>query len=160
MKYIKSIPSGGWDLDGYFEYLRDNEKKMPRCVFDFAIDKENYSLDGHKSLHDAWLDCIVVSEPAEGSRSEIRRVEIDCKFLGPFHDLHICIKYIGVMGYKLLAGFDGGQRGHGDLLMHEVRLDGGDNLVHEMIFSSGGSLEIICKSFWVDVKNRENSLLD
>ena len=37
--------------------------------------------------------------------------------------------------------------GHGDLLMHEVRLDEHDIIIHELHFSQGGVFEIFCKTF-------------
>ena len=149
MKHILNAPGGGWELSGYFNYLNSNREAMPTEVFEFALDQRNYDLTSHQSLHDAWLEWILVSEPATGARSEIRSTQIECRFLGPYHDQFIEIKYLGVSSYKLLSADQSSTNNavaHGDLLMHEVRVDGA-HVIHEMVFSNGATFEIMCQTF-------------
>ena len=152
MEFIVDLPDGGWDFSGYFQYLAEHEKSLPQEVFQFAIDKRNYDLISHQSLHDAWLERLSIVEVATGSRSEIRSLEIDCRYLGPYHDLTIQLTYRDVVGYKLTAPreIQSAPRagiGHGDLLVHEVRLGKHCNVVHELRFSEGAVFEIGCRTF-------------
>lgn len=149
MKYILALPSGGWDLAGYFQYIATCRDSLPATVHSFASDVRNFDLLSHQSLHDAWLEWFLIKELASGPRSDLRSIQIECRFLGPYHDLYIELKYLGVVGYKLIAPAREGIAptvAHGDLLMHEVRSDHG-RVVHQMVFSNGANLEICCHEF-------------
>ena len=160
MKHVINLPGGGWDLKRYFQYLAEVEKQLPLEVFAFASDPRNYDIESHQSLHDAWLECLSITEPAAGMRSEVRNIRIDCRFLGPYHDLDIHITYFDVAEYSLTnpAGFLTPPTvavGHGDLLMHEVRRDdGGGAIVHELLFSRGSVFKITCATFYHRVEAR------
>lgn len=152
MKHVVDLPSGGWDLQGYFGYLAGIRERLPPEVYSFAVDPRNYDLESHQSLHDAWLDCLSISEPATGARSEIRSIQIDCRFLGPYHDLDIHLTYFDVADYSLTnpADFEVSPTitvGHGDLLMHEVRLADSGLVIHELRFSRGSIFRITCATF-------------
>src|SRR5258706_8378391 len=100
MKYIKDASGGGWDLKSYFGYLDDIKDRLPADLFAFARNADNYDLMSHQSLHDAWLNSVLMIENATGSRSEIRKVSIECRFLGPYHDLEIILLYSNVSRYS------------------------------------------------------------
>lgn len=148
MKYIQKLSDGGWELTGYFDYLNANRDQMPLEALTFAIDQRNYALTSHQSLHDAWLEWFLISEPASGSRTEIRSIQIECRFLGPYHDQYIELKYFDVYEYKIIANQVAANPlvGHGDLLMHEMRMQG-EYVAHEMVFSSGAVFEIVFRGF-------------
>lgn len=148
MKYITAVPRGGWDLSAYLHHIAACRDLLPSPVYSFASDVRNFDLTSHQSLHDAWLEWLVIKEPASGPRSEIRSIEVECRFLGPYHDQYIELKYLGVYRYKFSTpGQDANPTvAHGDLLMHEVRLEEGW-VVHQMEFSNGAELEIFCRSF-------------
>lgn len=152
MEYISHHPGGGWDTKGYFQYLAEVQALLPPEVFSFAADPRNYDLNSHQSLHDAWLESLTIAEPAAGARSEIRSIQIDCCYLGPYHDLRIHLSYRGVSDYSLTT--PSGTRspptnsvGHGDLLMHEVRTGAAGQIIHELQFSRGSVFLISCESF-------------
>lgn len=55
-------------------------------------------------------------------------MQIECRFLGPYHDQYIEPKYLDVESYELISsGIEtvNPTVAHGDLLMHEVRLEDG-----------------------------------
>lgn len=143
MKYIKKLSGGGWDLTAYYDYLNANQEKFPLEASVFALDQRNYDLTSHQSLHDAWLEWLLVSEPATGARSETRNIQIECRFLGPYHDYYIELKYIDVGEYKIITGqaMSNPFVSHGDLLMHEMCIEN-SHLSHEMEFSSGAIIKI------------------
>lgn len=155
MKYIQKLSGGGWDLTAYFTHLNASRGKMPAEALAFALDQRNYDLTSHQSLHDAWLEWFLVSEPATGARSETRCIQIECRLLGPYHDHYIELKYVDVQEYKVIAGraMANPLVGHGDLLMHEMRSER-SYVTHEMIFSGGAIVEITFGSFSHRLINR------
>ena len=149
MKHIFRDENGVVQYDLYFEYLKSVEKHFPPHVYSFAADVKYYSLHDHGTLHDAWLDYLHIVEPAEGERRELRKIEIDTYFLGPFHDRRFFLSYTNVTSYSLnspsdLAALPTNQVGHGDLLIHELRIYSSGNIIHEMEFSRGSTLLIRC----------------
>jgi hypothetical protein len=160
MEYISHLPGGGWDLQGYFQYLTEMQGRLPPDVFRFAADSRNYDLISHQSLHDAWLESLTITEPATGARSEIRGIQIDCCYLGPYHDVRIHLNYRGVSDYSLttptgVLSPPATNIGHGDLLMHEVRIDASGQITHELQFSRGSAFRISCVSFTHRLEQRD-----
>jgi hypothetical protein len=139
------------DVAGYRRYLESVRDAMPEEVHRFASDMRHYDRSSPQSLHDAWLDSLVVREQASGDRREIRRLAVDIDLVGPFHDRRIRLRYRGVQAYRFDTERAEGARwthtAHGDLLMHEVRLGEGGNVVHELRFERRGTFLIECESF-------------
>ena len=151
MIYI-SEDEQGWQLDSYFEYLASVRAQMPPAAYSFASDRRNYDLSSHQSLHDAWLEYLAIREPSSGERHELRRIEIECVLLGPYHDKEIVLTYLDVASYALktpkeFAAPPSADTGHGDLLMHEMRSDSTGLIVHEMVFSRGSEIVITARDF-------------
>ena len=149
MEHIFRDEEGNVHFDLYFEYLKSVEKHFPPHVYSFAADFKYYSLHDHSSLHDAWLDYLHIVESAEGERKELSKIEIDTCFLGRFHDRRIFFSYKNVTRYSLntpsdVAALPANQVGHGDLLIHELRIHPSGNIIHEMEFSRGSILLIRC----------------
>ncbi len=57
----------------------------------------------HRCPHDAWLESVEISEPAEGARKENRQTAITIKLLGAYHDGNIVLRYRGVTTYSLAS---------------------------------------------------------
>ncbi|MFZ6781374.1 hypothetical protein ACO0LD_31495 [Undibacterium sp. Ji83W] len=133
--------------------MQEHRDDFPPGVYAFAIDTGNYDLTSHQSLHDAWLERFCISELASGERSEIRAIQIEASFLGPYHDLKIHLAYSGVIEYSIVTPEDflhppRGAIGHGDLLIHEVSLtENNQAVVHEWYFSRGSVFRIVCQNF-------------
>jgi hypothetical protein len=142
MKYVARDASGCWQLAPYFAYLEQIRDRLPREVYAFASDVAHYTLDSPTSLHDAWLEELTISEPASGVRSELRQTELTLRLLGPMHDRIQVLHYTGVQRYRVEAEAVG--RGHGDVLVHEVRLSEDGLLVHELLFAGGTAIAIEC----------------
>jgi hypothetical protein len=149
MEHIFRDEQGVIHLDLYFTYLESVKERFPPHVYAFASNFKYYSLHDRTSLHDAWLDYLHIIEPAEGARKELRNIEIEACFLGPFHDRRIFLSYKNVTGYSLqtpqeLAALPSHRVGHGDLLVHELRIHPSGDIIHEMEFSRGSTLLIRC----------------
>lgn len=130
------------DWQAYFAYLQSIRHLLPAHVWQFAADEGHYNLHDRRSLHDAWLEQCSVEESAEGSRYEIRQTHIRLRFLGPWHDRHIHLHYVGVQRYSLAQNED--TPSHGDLLTHELSLQDG-LLLHALAFANGARWYIACK---------------
>lgn len=147
MKYVYT-DSQGTHFDHYFEYVKSLRSKLPLHVFRFASNPEHYSLTSHASLHDAWLERYEVREPAEGERKQYRQTELQVCLLGPYHDRRIFLEYGEVQTYSVSSS--NSASGHGDLLVHEVRLEETGLLVHELQFVNG-NMVVQCK----DIRHRQ-----
>jgi hypothetical protein len=142
VKYIHA-DAEGTDFTEYFEYIQSLRAKLAPHVFEFASNQDYYNLS-RSSLHDAWLISFDVKEPATGDRREIRSTEISLSLLGSFHDRRITLEYKRVKSYTFSS--QDTEDGHGDLLIHEVRLSGAGFLVHEIQFVHGNFI-IECEDF-------------
>lgn len=155
MKFFESQAIGEYDFDFsvYLQYLQEHRDYFPPDVYAFAIDTQNYDLTSHQSLHDAWLERFCIAEVASGERSEIRAIQIEASFLGPYHDLKIHLVYSGVIEYSIMTPAElshppHGVIGHGDLLIHAMTLtENNKALVHELYFSRGSMFRIVCETF-------------
>lgn len=144
MRYMDP-ENGVPDWTGYAAYLQDIRHLLPEHVWRFVADDGHYNLHDRRSLHDAWLEQCSVEESASGARHEIRQTQICLRFLGPWHDRHIHLHYLGVARYRLLQPPEAAS--HGDLLMHELRLEDG-LLLHELAFANGARWHIACRDMW------------
>jgi hypothetical protein len=158
MKYIYDGKEGAIYFDRYASYLDSIRDQLPAHVYDFASNSNHFDLTSHSSLHDAWLESLCVVEPATGSRSEVRAIEIRLRLLGPFHDRYINLVYTGVSKYGLNAPSRPGEprfthTAHGNLLTHEVRFENGA-LVHELLFERDAAFLIECS----DIRHSEEPI--
>jgi hypothetical protein len=148
MDYLYKKP-GEIDYPQYEKYLQSIRGKLPEHVYAFATNPDHFNLESHSSLHDAWLESVVVNEVATGERSEIRQLEIKLSLLGPFHDRRIHLHYTGVAQYSLQAPprHDPPRyrhTAHGDLFTHEIRLGSNGLIIHELLFERDATFLIEC----------------
>lgn len=126
MKYVDVDKlTGEVTWDAYFEYLRSIRDRFPTALYPYAIDWEDYSLDGTNSLHDAWLVSVQIG---------YRNREITLEFLGARQDRKHIFTYAEVGQYRidLEVTYKGGDR---DVLAHEFAMQD-ERLVHEIVFSN------------------------
>jgi len=141
MQYI-AWSGGGWDHLPYWDYLKSAKDRMPAHLFEFAANPQNHDLTHPNSLHDSWLDHWTVKEEPRGTESRNRTVKVELCLLGPRHDRFIHLMYGGVTNHGIGASpdyrpFPLPAEGHGDLLVHEVRVAEEGVFVHELVFSKG-----------------------
>jgi hypothetical protein len=138
MRHIYKDAKGYWTFDRYFAYLETVRAELPEAAYQFAAKFEHYSLESHTSMHDAWLERFTLHEVAEADGS--RSLRIETIYLGAYHDYRIRLNYRGVEGYSLSGPEQSeapSEAGHGDLLLHEVRLVRPGLCEHELEFASG-----------------------
>jgi hypothetical protein len=145
--------------DRYFVYLRSIQNRLPVHVFEFASNDDHYNLTSHSSLHDAWLESVVISEPWEGKRQQSRSITVTISLLGPYHDRQITLEYREVCHIAIdvpdeYAMSPSYRVGNGDLLHHEIRFEEPDVIVHDIQFSRGSRYLIKCH----DLIHREVAL--
>jgi hypothetical protein len=133
----------------YLEALAGYRERLPEAVARFASDEERFVLNHPKSLHDAWLESVIVKE-ARAVADVPSGVEVEVVLLGQRHDRRIRLLYRNVERYNAHAA-----RGeyhdsfHGDLYTHEVRLSEAGHVIHELLFVTGARIEVECSDFEV-----------
>lgn len=151
MRYIYREFDEGIEFDRYLNALEAYRHLLPAEVASFASDESRFTLDHASSLHDAWLESIVISE-SRASGIHPSEVTIEIILLGQQHDRKIHLKYSGVSQYSStlvksdLPSFD---TKHGDLFTHEVRYEDA-HVVHEILFQIGTRMLISCNTFTVE----------
>jgi hypothetical protein len=139
----------------YLEYLNSVKEHLGPGAAEYAF-SEWHSDYAHKmSPHDAWVESISFRENATGPRLQNRSLSGSISLLASYHDGRILFHYDDVSSYQLEAKkvLRSPPRGHGDWLADEVRLtEGSQQMVHEIVFSSGAAWTIVSKDFhysWV-----------
>lgn len=148
MRFIYTDEMGVTHFDAYFNYLSSVKDRFPRPLYEFAGDKTRYSLSDAKTMHDSWIEKLSVEEGVEKDGLNRRFVSIETRFLGPYHDRHFYFRYQQVVAYT----FNHPEKfaappkfGHGDVLVQEFLITDRHDISHEILFSSGSRLHIICR---------------
>jgi hypothetical protein len=133
----------------YRKYLLSIQHELPQEVFEFAAAKWHYDPTDHRSLHDSWVETMVLREVAPEDGSRARTIELRAELLGPFHDGKTTLTYVDVVRYEIMLPNSGSSlpapgHGHGDWLIDEVRLSGDGRVLHEVAFASGARWTIEC----------------
>lgn len=124
-------------FSNYNSYLESIRKDLPASAYDFAVASWHYNHDDHQCPHDSWLESLAISEPSSGSRHEKRRIAIEIRLLGAYHDGYLELSYPDVKFYSLFARPNSSKKEHGDWLVDEIRLSDENLVLHEILFSSG-----------------------
>ncbi|MEI7912556.1 MAG: hypothetical protein WCK77_23250 [Verrucomicrobiota bacterium] len=151
MKHILDPNEAGIHFGRYLEALAGYRHRLSPHVAQFAGDADRFTLNHPKSLHDAWLQSVVVTETRRTAAAP-SAVKVELLLLGQHHDRVIRISYERVSRYGLH-----GQPGercaadafHGDVLTHEVRVADTGHTVHEIAFVTGSVFTVECEDFIV-----------
>jgi hypothetical protein len=142
----------GIDFDAYHAYFSTVRDRLSPHVRAFAGDARHYSLDDPETLHDAWVMDLRVSESVPNDGTE-RTTSIEIRLLGGSHRVEHVLRYAGVRRYIFSA--DSVNRGHGDVIAHEVRLAAnGTSVEHEYLLENAkGQSRIVveCDDFTHDL---------
>jgi len=120
-------------FERYYDYVASHSDQFPSGAFALATSGWYFDPRDHRCPHDAWLEEVIVSEPAIGERSEKRVTEIRARLLGAYHDGYIELSYLGVIRYSLSSS--SAVRGIGDWRYDEFRLHSDGHLIHEIEWS-------------------------
>ena len=151
MRHIHRDGEESIEFGRYLEALATYRDRLPKEVALFAGDEERFVLDHPKSLHDARLERLTISE-TEGSDNRPSFVKLELLLRGQQGDRHIRITYREVERYEIRG--KKGELGshdshHGDIYTHEVRVGESGGVVHEVLFASGSVIETECADFQV-----------
>lgn len=145
MSNLVILEDGTICWDKYFEYLELNKGKFSEDLYSYASDFKRYSLSDRESLHDAWLEELLISElDIEGNR----HLEAKSRYLSPYHDRKFIFLYKEVFGYDIRHS-NNSMTGCGDVLTQEFFVND-VGLGHEINFSSGAKVNIICKEIEIE----------
>lgn len=154
MHYILDPNQEGIQFRRYLQALAGYSAQLPPHVAEFAADEQRFMLNHPRSLHDAWLKRVVVTETRlTGDSPSAVRVEL--VLLGQDHDREIWIIYDDVSWYEFRGRGDEGstcEAFHGDIFTHEVRVSEQGQIVHEVAFVTDSVFTIECQNFTVQDK--------
>ena len=148
----------GYQLERYLGYLQQVRTSLPEGAQSFALADWHYDLAHSKCPHDSWLETVTLRELSQGTRMEIRGLEITAKFLGAYHDGFFEIIYKDVQSYSLVLPKERGRSAvvaHGDWIIDEIFLTEEGSVSHEILFSESGVWKIVCRDLlyqWCNVQ--------
>jgi hypothetical protein len=137
-------------LDRYFDYLRDAAPSMPADMAAFAQDEARYTLDGERTLHDAWLLGANIGR-RYGNDGELVASTLEIRLLQAQHASEIVLRYDGVTRAMMRLHPDFWPDTPIDLMTHEVTVCGKGAYRHAFQFDRG---------VYIDVRFREFSAED
>ena len=117
----------------YREYVTNSESTFPGGAFSLASSDWYFDPREHRCPHDAWLESVLISEPATGGRNEQRVTTIRARLLSAYHDGFIEFSYPHVFRYSLDS--PSSPRGLGDWRYDEFRVSPAGRLIHEIEWS-------------------------
>jgi hypothetical protein len=156
--HLISLSEEGYQLERYLSYLQQVRTSLPEGTQSFALADWHYNLGHRRCPHDSWLEMVTLRELSQGTRMEIRELEITAKFLGAFHDGFFEITYRGVQSYSLVLPKERGRSAvvaHGDWIIDEILLTEEGGVSHEILFSESGVWKIVCRDLvyeWSDIQ--------
>jgi len=125
----------------YERYLHAHRERFPPSAWALATADWYFNFQDHRCPHDAWLESVSISEPATGTRREVRTCQLTVRLLGAFHDGSIEFHYPDVRSYRLEMPDVG--KGHGDWHYDEFRVDDEGLLIHEIEWAGGNGSWLI-----------------
>jgi hypothetical protein len=127
--------------NAYRQYLASIQDRLLAGARTYATSDWHMDHQHSRSPHDAWVESVVIQEPARGDRKEARAIEIVIELLASSHDGRIRFTYTQVRSYALGVPPEFEMPplnvGHGDWLVDEVRLSDRGLIVHEILLSRG-----------------------
>lgn len=143
MDYIYE-KDGQFLLDRYLEYIANNKDNFPINAGEFVFLPYHYDIYDRRCPHDSWVNCLNIFENGCGERNEKRIISIEARFINSFHDGNFKLCYKDVTFYDLeWSRGEGPFIGHGDWIIDETIMLSSGQVLHEIIFSGGGSWKII-----------------
>jgi hypothetical protein len=149
-------------FEAYRRYLDSIREQLPPAAFAFATADWHYNFADPRCPHDAWVESVIIAESAAGTQREQRRIDIQVRLLGAYHDGHIELHYRNVAAYTLEhpAGSTEPprERGHGDWRDDEVRLSARGLVIHDVMFIGGSHWLIECEDIqyrWLPAAQHE-----
>ena len=132
-------------------HLRSIRDRLPESARAFAEAPWHYDPNDHRCPHDTWTERLLVAERAWGDRRQRRRIDIEVRLLGAWHDGHLTLRYRNVVAYRLDQPNRPADRlyrrwvGHGDWLVDDVGLSAEGFVTHEVLVAWGGRWYIECE---------------
>ena len=73
----------------YEQRLAKIAKRLPDSAREYALAEWRNNPQDHRCPHDSWLEHVIVREPSSGERAQHRKLEIEVRLLGVYHDGYI-----------------------------------------------------------------------
>lgn len=133
-------------FDRYFSYIESVKSELPLHLYEFASDISRYSLDGLKTLHDAWLEELKVSTRYEQDSNVVASSEVVLRFRQAFEGT-ITIAYSGVEAFEYRNVPNRWPDRATDLLVHEVSVESDGVYSHTLVFDKDVVMKVLFRDF-------------
>jgi hypothetical protein len=135
-------------LDRYFAYLDAAAATMPADLSRFALDEGRYTLQGERTLHDAWLLGASVGKGYGDGLVVDSTFEV--RLLQARHSSEVVLRYGGVSRLNMRLHPDFWPDTPVDLLTHEVTVCGRQSFRHAFQFDRGVYIDVRFREFAVE----------
>lgn len=146
--YIYDDGDGVTCLDRYFSYLDGAAASMPKELSAFALDEGRYTLQGGRTLHDAWLLGATVGKGYGDGAMVASTFEL--RLLQAMHASELVLRYGGVTRLNLRLHPDFWPDTPIDLLVHEVTVCGKQSYRHALRFDRGVYIDVRFRDFAIE----------
>ena len=136
-------------LDRYFEYLDSAAASMPPGLSAFAKDEARYTLQGERTLHDAWLLGATVGK-GYGDAHNVDASTFEIRLLQARHASEVVLRYGGVTRLNMRLHPDFWPDTPIDLMTHEVTVCGAQSYRHAFRFDRGVYIDVRFREFAVE----------
>lgn len=150
LKYIYENDLGFTCFDRYFEYLKGIEIDMPESMKKFVLDPERYELNGRRTLHDAWLRTLCLTQDI-ANQWVTKSVRLDFELATGQRCLTLNYRNVAEIKTQLNPGR--WPERPVDLLVHEVSKDGPELFRHILVFDRGIQIEVSFASLEIEEKD-------
>lgn len=134
-------------FDNYFNYISNNQKKIPKTLFDFAYDKHRYDFNNTNSLHDAWI--VKMGFNYGVGRNDFQDLVVE--LVNAFNTFIFSLKYSNVIELKLSNNIL--DLKCLDWLIDEFNIDDNGFFNHYIKFDKGTIMIIKFKNFQMNKKS-------
>ncbi len=121
--------------DHYFAHLHSIQSRLPKGLFEFATDPSRYEMNGDRTLHDAWLLDVQVSNRLTDEHTI--KTDVKLRLLQAMHRSTFELHYADVSASVFLLAADRWPDQPVDLLMHEFANLDDDRNRHILQFDRG-----------------------
>lgn len=125
--------------------------RLPPGARAYAEAPWHYDVADPRCPHDAWVEHFHLHEPARGDRRERRRIDLEVRLLGAYHDGYLTFRYRNVVAYRVAQTNTPSARpfrglvGHGDWLTDDIGISAEGFVTHDVLFALGGRWFIECE---------------
>ena len=153
-RFIYDDENGVTRFDRYFEYLVQVSGRMPAALSEFALDPRRYELTGPLTLHDAWLETLLLDQSYEPNSNSLASRSVRVRLLlANQNRLDLDYRDVTCVEYSAIPSQWPDKAK--DLLVHEFQIAEAGSFSHLIQFDGDVWLRLTFKEMsWSDAVQR------